>query len=175
MSLQTLVQQMSPARFQRSEAAFVAAVMKKWTQANIQIFKLPAGPTEPEIEEAISPTLAAEHDDSLDLEGLSLEERENCERRILRERMYKSSRRDNANGDCAAAALNGEEMEHPGDALTWHPEWEPPLQPLYESKVFQKTGVSFLHRCRREYGVAFLADEMGVGKLNILYSKITER
>jgi hypothetical protein len=75
-------------------------------------------------------------------------------------------------------------MEHPEVDRLWQESWNPRLrtvpagddsesetddedtQPLYALKGYQRRAISFLHKCKAEFGMALIGDEMGVGKVH---------
>ena len=56
-------------------------------------------------------------------------------------------------------------MEHKELRDAWREDWQPRLKGSMQVNAWQRLGISFLHTCRKNYGYAMLADEMGVGKV----------
>ena len=54
----------------------------------------------------------------------------------------------------------------------WVPGYEPELKPGFRLHPWQKLGVTFLHHCRKEFGFALMADEMGIGKVYIVFCTV---
>jgi hypothetical protein len=59
----------------------------------------------------------------------------------------------------------GIEMEHKHLRFEHKPQHEPNLLPACKLHPWQRIGVTFLHQCCEYFGVALLADDMGVGKV----------
>jgi hypothetical protein len=58
-------------------------------------------------------------------------------------------------------------MEHKDLRTKWKDEYNPSLHSTYQLFGWQRIGVTFLHECAQRFGFAMLADEMGVGKVNL--------
>lgn len=56
-------------------------------------------------------------------------------------------------------------MEHSELEGLWKSVYAPPLKDPYVLKGFQKLAVTFLMWCKERYKFAFVADEMGIGKV----------
>ena len=54
----------------------------------------------------------------------------------------------------------------------WESGYEPELKAGFGLHPWQKLGVTFLHHCQKEFGFALMADEMGIGKVYIIFHTI---
>jgi hypothetical protein len=56
-------------------------------------------------------------------------------------------------------------MEHKELRSDWDDSYDPRMKSGMSLHPWQKIGVTFLHECRKKYGFALMADDMGIGKV----------
>jgi len=65
--------------------------------------------------------------------------------------------------------MTGIQYEHKELRVLMKAESTPALRKKFKLHPWQELGVAFLDHCRKKYGYAILADEMGVGKVIFLH------